>query len=86
VDSVVDRKGTRQLAQAYLEFLYTKEGQELAAKNYYRPRDSEVAARYAERYPPLKMFDIQMFGGWAEAQTKYFADGGLFDRIYTPGK
>jgi sulfate/thiosulfate transport system substrate-binding protein len=86
VDSVVDRKGTRQLAQAYLEFLYTKEGQELAAKNYYRPRDPEVSARYAERYPPLKMVDIQAFGGWGEVQAKYFADGGLFDRIYTPGR
>lgn len=86
VDSAVDHKGTRQLAQAYLDFLYTKEGQQLVAKNYYRPRDPEVAARYAERYPPIKLFNIQTFGGWAEAQAKYFADGGLFDRIYTPGK
>jgi sulfate/thiosulfate-binding protein len=86
VDSVVDRKGTRALAQAYLDFLYAKDGQELVAKNYYRPRDPEVAARYAERYPPIKMFDIQTFGGWAEAQANYFADGGMFDRIYTPGK
>jgi sulfate/thiosulfate transport system substrate-binding protein len=86
VDSVADRKGTRQLAQSYLDFLYTKDGQELAATNYYRPRDPEVIARYAERYPPIKLFDIQAFGGWAEAQAKYFADGGMFDRIYTPGR
>ena len=60
VDTVVDRKGTRQLAQAYLDFLYTKEGQEIAAKDYYRPRDQEVAGRYAERYPPVPMFGIEM--------------------------
>ena len=86
VDRVVDRKGTRQLAQAYLDFLYTKEGQEIAAKDYYRPRDQEVAGRYAERYPPVPMFGIENFGGWTAAQTKYFADGGLFDRIYAPGQ
>lgn len=86
VDTVVDRKGTRQLAQAYLDFLYTKEGQEIAAKDYYRPRDQEVAGRYAERYPPVPMFGIENFGGWTAAQTKYFADGGLFDRIYAPGQ
>jgi sulfate/thiosulfate transport system substrate-binding protein len=86
VDSVVDKRGTRAVAQAYLEFLYTPEAQDIAARNYYRPRDPTVAARYAERYPALKMVTIQDFGGWDNAQATYFADGGLFDRIYTPGK
>ena len=86
VDSVVDKRGTRDLAQAYLEFLYTPAAQDIVARNYYRPRDTAVAARYAERYPTLNMVTIQDFGGWDIAQAKYFADGGLFDRIYTPGK
>lgn len=86
VDSVVDRKGTPAAATAYLEFLYTKQGQTIIGKHYYRPRDPAVAAQYAERYPPLKMVTIQEFGGWDAAQTKYFADGGMFDRIFTPGK
>jgi sulfate transport system substrate-binding protein len=86
VDSVVDKKGTRAVAQAYLEFLYTKEGQEVIAKNYYRPRDAGVAAQYAERYPSLAMTTIQDFGGWGSAQTRYFGEGGLFDRIFTPAK
>lgn len=85
VDSVVDKRGTRAVAEAYLNFLYTKEAQEIAAQNYYRPRDPEVAAKYAERYPKLKMATIEDFGGWDDAQARYFADGGLFDRIYTPG-
>jgi sulfate transport system substrate-binding protein len=86
VDSVVDKRGTRAVAQAYLEFLYTKQGQDIAARNFYRPRDAAVAAQYVERYPDLKLLTIQDFGGWTTAQAKYFADGGLFDRIYTPGK
>ena len=86
VDSVVEKRGTRDVAQAYLEFLYTPAAQDIVARNYYRPRDSTVAARYAERYPPLNMITIQDFGGWDTAQATYFADGGLFDRIYTPGK
>lgn len=86
VDSVVDRKGTRAAATAYLEFLYTKQGQTIIGKHYYRPRDPAVAAQYAERYPPLKMVTIQDFGGWDAAQAKYFADGGMFDRIFTPGR
>jgi sulfate/thiosulfate-binding protein len=86
VDSVVDNKETRAVAEAYLQFLYTQEGQEIAAKNYYRPRDPAVAARYAERYPALTMVTIQDFGGWDAAQAAYFADGGMFDRIFTPGK
>ncbi|HEX3575382.1 MAG TPA: sulfate ABC transporter substrate-binding protein [Rhodopila sp.] len=86
VDSVVDKRGTRAVAQAYLDFLYTPEAQEIAARNYYRPRDATVAARYAERYPALNLATIQDFGGWDQAQAAYFADGGLFDRIYAPGK
>ncbi|MEJ0019200.1 MAG: sulfate ABC transporter substrate-binding protein [Acetobacteraceae bacterium] len=86
VDSVVEKKGTRALAQAYLEHLYSKEGQEVVARNYYRPRDAEVAARHAERFPRLTLLTIQDFGGWDTAQTANFADGGLFDRIFVPGK
>ena len=86
VDSVADKKGTRAAAQAYLEFLYTPEAQDIAGKHYYRPRDPAVAARFAERYPALTMASIQDFGSWDSAQAKYFADGGMFDRIFTPGK
>jgi sulfate transport system substrate-binding protein len=86
VDSVVDKKGTREIAQAYLEFLYTKDAQEIAAKNFYRPRDPAVAARYAERYPAMPMGTVEDFGGWEKAQATWFADGGLFDRVFTPGR
>jgi sulfate/thiosulfate transport system substrate-binding protein len=86
VDSVVDRKGTRAVAQAYLEFLYTPPAQDIAARNYYRPGDPAVATQYADRYPALKLVTIKDFGGWNMAQAQYFADGGLFDRIYTAGK
>jgi sulfate/thiosulfate-binding protein len=86
VDSVVDKRGTRALAQAYLEFLYTKQGQDIAARNYFRARDPAVAAQYAERYPALALATVQDFGGWDSAQATYFADGGMFDRIFTPGK
>ena len=86
VDSVVDRRGTRAMAQAYLEFLYTKQGQDIAARNYFRVRDPAVAAQYAERYPALPLATVQDFGGWDSAQATYFADGGMFDRIFTPGK
>jgi sulfate transport system substrate-binding protein len=86
VDSVVDKRGTRAVAEAYLQFLYTPEAQDIAARNYYRPRDQVVAERYAERYPALDLVTIQDFGGWDTAQATYFADEGLFDRIYTPGK
>lgn len=86
VDSVVDKKGTRAAATAYLEFLYTPQAQGIIAKNYYRPTDPAVAAQFAERYPALPMATIQDFGGWDTAQAEYFADGGMFDRIFTPGK
>lgn len=84
VDAVVDRKGTRAQAEAYLRFLYTPEGQELAAKHYYRPRLAEAAARYGDRFPKLRTVTIDgAFGGWRQAQAKFFADGGVFDRIFS---
>jgi sulfate/thiosulfate transport system substrate-binding protein len=86
VDSGVDKRGTRAVAEAYLRFLYTPEGQEIAARNFYRPRDSAIASRYAATFPTIALATIQDFGGWDKAQAAYFADGGLFDRIYTPGK
>jgi len=87
VDKVVDRRHTRKVAQAYLEYLYTPEGQELAAKHYYRPRLESVATRYAKRFPKVTLFTIdEVFGGWQKAQKKHFADGGVYDRIYQAGK
>ncbi len=84
VDKVVLRHGTRDVAQAYLEYLYSKEGQEIAARNGYRPRDAEIAAKYATQFPHLNLVTIADFGGWAKAQKTHFADGGIFDRIYAP--
>ena len=82
VDKVVDRRGTRKLAEAYLQFLYSKAGQELAAKHFYRPRDPEVAARFADRYPRLALFTIdEQFGGWKAAQERHFGEGGEYDRL-----
>ena len=86
VDRVVDRRGTRAAAEAYLAFLYGKEGQELAAQNFFRPGDADILARHGERFPKLAMMTIEDFGGWDVAQEAYFADGGMFDRIFTPGK
>jgi sulfate transport system substrate-binding protein len=87
VDKFVDKHGTREVATAYLEYLYSPEGQELAAKHYYRPWHKEVAGKYAARFPPMNLFTIdQEFGGWQEAQKKHFADGGVFDTIYQPGQ
>jgi sulfate transport system substrate-binding protein len=87
VDKVVDKRGTRAVAQAYLDFLYTQAGQEVAAKHYYRPRDEKVAAKYAAQFPAVKLFTIdEVFGGWNKAQATHFADGGIFDQIYQPGK
>jgi sulfate/thiosulfate transport system substrate-binding protein len=86
VDSVVDKRGTREVAEAYLAFLFTAPAQDIAARNYYRPRDATVAKQYAERYPAMKLATIQDFGGWNTAQARFFADGGLFDRIYTPSR
>ncbi len=87
VDKVVDKKGTRKVAEAYLHYLYSREGQELAAQNYYRPIDKEVAAKYAKQFPVLKLLTVdQDFGGWAKAQKTHFSDGGTFDKIYLPRK
>jgi len=84
VDHTVDRRGTREVATAYLEFLYTPAGQALAAEHYYRPRDPAAAA--AGRFPALRLFTIdQVFGGWGQAQARHFAEGGVFDRIYAAG-
>ncbi len=85
VDRTVDARGTRGAADAYLNYLYSDVGQELAAKNYYRPRSESVAARHAGEFPPLKLFTVaEKFGSWDAVQAKYFADGGVFDRIYAP--
>ncbi|EKQ51281.1 MULTISPECIES: sulfate ABC transporter substrate-binding protein [unclassified Clostridium] len=87
VDKVVDKKGTREVSQAYLDYLYTKEGQEIAAQNYYRPRDKEVAEKYKNTFPDVNLVTIDgEFGGWAKAQATHFADGGTFDQIYIPKK
>jgi len=87
VDRNADRKGTRATAQAYLEFLYTPEAQDIIARNHYRPIDKAVAAKYAKEFPNLKMVTIdEAFGGWGKAQATHFADGGVFDQIYTPGR
>jgi sulfate transport system substrate-binding protein len=83
VDEVVDKRGTRELAQAYLEFLYSEEGQRVAAKNYYRPRHEKVVKEYENFFPKLDLITIdEVFGGWQEAQQKHFNDGGIFDEIY----
>ncbi|NUQ61575.1 MAG: sulfate ABC transporter substrate-binding protein [Pirellulales bacterium] len=85
VDKVVDKHGTRSVAEAYLRFLYTKQGQELVAKHYYRPRHPEVAKRYRGQFVDVALFTIDdVFGGWKKAQQTHFADGGLFDQIYQP--
>ena len=81
VDSVALRHGTREVARAYLGYLYSKEGQEIIARHYYRPRDSEVAARYSERFPQLKLATIADFGGWDRVQRTHFSDGGMFDQV-----
>ena len=81
----MDRKGTRAVATAYLEYLYSKEGQEIVAKHYFRPRDEQLLAKYADQYPSVQLFTIdEVFGGWTKAQKRYFDDGGVFDRIYEP--
>ena len=82
VDKVALRKGTADVARAYLEYLYSKEGQEIVARHYYRPRDPEVAAKYSNTFPRVNLVTIADFGGWAKAHATHFADGGTFDRIY----
>ena len=84
VDKNVDRKGTRDVATAYLQYLYTPEGQDIAARHYYRPVDPNVAAKYEKQFPKLSLFTIdEVFGGWTKAQKTHFADGGVFDQIFT---
>ncbi|HOW69530.1 MAG TPA: sulfate ABC transporter substrate-binding protein [Phycisphaerae bacterium] len=87
VDRNIERHGTAEVAKAYLEYLYSSEGQEIAAKHYYRPRDKAVAEKYASRFPNLNLLTIDGdFGGWAEAQRIHFADKAIFDQIYQPSK
>jgi sulfate/thiosulfate-binding protein len=87
VDKTVDKRGTRKVAEAYLQHLYSDEGQEIAAKNYYRPISDKAAKKYAAQFPKVKLFTIdEVAGGWAKAQKAHFADGGVFDQIYQPGK
>lgn len=82
VDKVVDKRGTRDVATAYLKYLYSPEGQTIAAQHYYRPRDAAVAAKFAGQFPQLKLFTVDdTFGGWTEAQKVHFATGGVFDEI-----
>jgi sulfate transport system substrate-binding protein len=84
VDKVVDKRGTRDVATAYLEYLYSPEGQDIAARNFYRPIDATVAAKYAKQFPAIKLFTLdEVFGGWTKAQKTHFADGGVFDQIYS---
>lgn len=87
VDKNVAKHGTKDVAEAYLKFLYSPEGQKIAAKHHYRPRDAAAAAAHAPAFPKIKLFTIdQVFGGWQKAQVEHFADGGLFDQIYQPGQ
>ena len=83
VDTVVDRRGTRQIAEAYLQYLYTEAGQEIAAKHYFRPRNPAVLERHKDQFPALNLFTInEVFGGWTAVHEQHFADGAIFDRIY----
>ena len=85
VDKVAAKHGTAEVAKAYLEFLYTEEGQEIGARRFYRPRSPQVAAKYASRFPKVQFFTIdELFGGWQKAQKRHFEDGGVFDQIYAP--
>ena len=87
VDKVVNKRGTHQVAQAYLQYLYTEVGQEIAARHHFRPRLKKIADRHASTFPRLRLFTIdQQFGGWNNAQKTHFADGGVFDQIYQPGR
>ena len=85
VDKNVDKKGTRKVAEAYLSYLYSEEGQDIAGRNFYRPTDAKIKAKYASQFPALKLFTIdEAFGGWTAADKAHFADGGSFDQIYSP--
>jgi sulfate/thiosulfate transport system substrate-binding protein len=87
VDKVVDKRGTRAVAAAYLKYLYSPEGQSIIGKHYYRPRSAAAVAKYGSQFPKIKLFTIdKMFGGWQKAEKTHFADGGVFDQIYQPGR
>ncbi len=87
VDKNADSHGTRAVAEAYLQFLYSKQGQEIEAQNFYRPRDAGVAAAHAADFPKIKLYDFgELFGDWRKAQATFFADKGVFDQIYKPGQ
>jgi sulfate transport system substrate-binding protein len=87
VDKVADRHGTRKVAQAYLEFLYSPAGQDIVGRHYYRPRLAAAAAKYATQFGKVNLFTVdEVFGGWQQAQATHFADGGIFDQIYQPGQ
>jgi sulfate transport system substrate-binding protein len=87
VDKVADKHGTRAVAEAYLKELYSPEGQEIAAKHYYRPRSADVRALHKDTFPEIELFTVdELFGGWSKAQATHFNDGGLFDKIYKPSK
>lgn len=84
VDKIVDKRGTREVAEEYLKYLYTEEGQTIAAENYYRPTLESVAEKFKDKFPQIELFDISLFGGWKKAQETHFNDGGVFDQIYQP--
>jgi sulfate transport system substrate-binding protein len=87
VDKIADKHGTRKVAEAFLNYLYTSEAQEIEAKDFYRPRDPAVAAKYQSQFPAIPLATVDAdFGGWGKAQATHFADGGVFDQIYQPGK
>ncbi len=86
VEDIARKHGSTEVATEYLKYLYSKEGQEIIGKNYYRPTDPEIAAKYAKQFKPLELFKIDLFGGWNVAQNKFFADDGVFDQIYGAGK
>jgi sulfate transport system substrate-binding protein len=86
VDKIVDQKKTRDIAEEYLKFLYSKEAQELIAKNYYRPTDLEISRKYIRQFPYTKLLNVADYGGWETLQSKHFSDGGTFDKIYNVKK
>jgi len=87
VDRVVDKRGSRQVAQAYLEFLYCETAQDIAARHFYRPRLNAVAGKHAAQFQALRLFTVaEVFGGWQAVHRRHFADGGIFDQLYQPGQ
>jgi sulfate/thiosulfate-binding protein len=86
VDSVVAKKQTRRVAEAYLQYLFSRQGQQIIARHYFRPRLAAAERQYASQFPPMKLVDIDKFGGWRKAQQQFFADGAVFDQIYQPNQ